>query len=223
MARRTFRPYRAVGLGLVAAVVVFATSFGTALAMGHHLKASSADSECGLGGPECINIGITDGWFQGSTVEFQYSHDFFCQEPPSSGASSNCEAGGAARVDPPSGDVGAPVWVLIPQGFTPDQSTLHCPVDGSCIDHPGTIDLSRVTGSSDATFPAHSVLIDDNEELNSVWWPVKIVFVTSQDGWNRLVAGQSLTALRRVQHSGEASHDINTNLFLWFEVYTPGS
>jgi hypothetical protein len=115
------------------------------------------------------------------------------------------------------------VWVLIPQGFTPDESTLHCPVAGMCLDHPGTIDLSRVGGSSDANFPAHSVVIGDDEELNSVWWPVKIVFVTTQHGWNKLVNGQSLTTLRMVQHNGEASKDINTNLFLWFEVYTPES
>ncbi|MDP9342714.1 MAG: hypothetical protein M3Q23_11620 [Actinomycetota bacterium] len=222
MARAT-RPYRMAGLALAGALVVFATTLGTALAMGHHPNAKAAEGECTLGGPECINIGITDGWFQGSTVEFQYSHDFFCAEPPPSSASSSCEAGSAPRVDPPSGDVGAPVWVLIPKGFTPDQSTLHCPVAGMCIDHPDTIDLSRVGGQSNATFPAHSVLIDDNEELNSVWWPVKVVFVTSQDGWNTLVAGQSLSTLRAVQHAGEASRDIDTNLFLWFEVYTPES
>jgi hypothetical protein len=222
MTRSTLRPYRAVGLAAVAAVV-FATSLGTALAMGHHLQATAADDECTLGGPQCINIGITDGWFEGSTVEFQYAHDFFCEEPPSSAASSNCEAGARARVEPPSGEVGAPVWVLVPKGFTPPQSTLHCPVDGMCIDHPSTIDLSRAGGSSNAIFPAHSLLIDDDEELNSVWWPVKIVFVTSQDGWNALVAGQSLATLRQVQHAGEASADIDTNLFLWFEVFTPES
>jgi len=201
--------------------VVFATTVGTALAMGHHGGSRAQDEECTLGGPECINIGITDGFFQGSTVEFQYSHDFFCAEPPPSAASSDCEAGAQPRVQPPSGEVGAPVWVLIPKGFTPDPSTLHCPQAGMCIDHPDTIDLSRVGGPSNGAFPAHDVLIDDDEELNSVWWPAKIVFVTSQDGWDRLVQGQSLDTLRQVQHDGEASQDINTNLFLWFEVFTP--
>ena len=221
MTRRPSRQYRIAGLALVGVLVAFATTFGTALAMGHHAGSKAQDAECGLGGPQCINIGITDGWFQGSTVEFQYSHDFFCQEPPASAASSDCEAGSQARVQPPSGEVGAPVWVLIPKGFTPDPSTLHCPQAGMCIDHPDTIDLSRVGGSATATFPAHSVLIDDDEELNSVWWPAKIVFVTSQNGWDTLVAGQSLATLRQVQHAGEASRDFDTNLFIWFEVFTP--
>src|SRR5438067_11642775 len=205
MAQRASRSFRIAAFAVVGALVVFAATFGTALAMGHHAGSRAQNDECGLGGPECINIGETDGWFQGSTVVFQYSHDFFCAQPPSSSASSNCEAGSQARVEPPSGDVGAPVWVLIPKGFTPDPSTLHCPQAGMCIDHPDTIDLSRVGGGANAAFPAHSVLIDDNEELNSVWWPAKVVFVTTQDGWDRLVAGQSLTTLRHVQHDGEAS------------------
>jgi hypothetical protein len=219
MSDRPSHSYRLAGLAVVGALVVFATTFGTAMAMGHHAGRTAQDDECTLGGPQCINIGETDGWYEGSNVVFQYSHDYWCAEPPSSGASSNCEAGSKARVNPPSGDVGAPVWVLIPQGFTP--TGLHCPQDGMCIDHPDTIDLSRVGGSSNAVLPAHDVLIDDDEELNSVWWPVKIVYVTSQAGWDQLRAGKSLDTLRQVQRAGEASNDINTNLLLWFEVYTP--
>src|SRR6266496_1314958 len=108
MADRPSRLSRLAGLAVVGALVMFATTFGTALAMGHHGSQSGAKAqelECTLGGPQCINIGETDGWFQGSTVVFQYSHDYLCAEPPSSGAESNCEAGAQARVNPPSGDV----------------------------------------------------------------------------------------------------------------------
>jgi len=210
---------------LVVVLAVFGSLTGATFALGQshasHQSQASSSLPCQFGGDTCINIGFTEAWLNGQTVDLGYSHDFFCQEPPASAAASDCEAGSQARVQPPSGEVGAPVWVLIPKGFTPDPSTLHCPQAGMCIDHPDTIDLSRVGGSATATFPAHSVLIDDDEELNSVWWPAKIVFVTSQDGWDTLVAGQSLATLRQVQHAGEASRDFDTNLFIWFEVFTP--
>jgi len=35
------------------------------------------------------------------------------------------------------------------------------------------------------------------------------------------VEGKDLATLRAVQHAGHASQDIDTNLFLWFEVFTP--
>ncbi len=214
--------YRTVGFALLATLALVAMSLGTALAVGGS-HAPAQDEECTLGGPECIDIGITGGWFQGSNVEFQFSHDFFCEEPPSSRATSNCEAGASAQVEPPSGEVGAPVWVLIPRGFTPAADTLHCQVAGMCIDHPDTIDLSRVMNGAgqNAKFPPHSLLIDDDEELNSVWWPAIVVFVNTQNAWNRIVEGKDLATLRAVQHAGHASQDIDTNLFLWFEVFTP--
>jgi len=79
-------------------------------------------------------------------VQLEYSHDFFCATPPKSSGSSKCEAGEAAITAPPSGPVVSNVYLLIPIGFSPPESTLQCPVDGHCIDHPHTIDVSRLVG-----------------------------------------------------------------------------
>ena len=112
-----------------------------------------------------MHIGFTDAWFDGQTVQLEYSHSFFCAEPPKSKAFSGCEAGDPATTRPPSGPVVSNVYLLIPVGFSPPESTLHCPVPGRCIDHPHTIDLSRLVGKigKNAVFPAHSIVIEDQE------------------------------------------------------------
>jgi hypothetical protein len=176
--------------------------------------------ECGLGGAGCNNVGITDGWFEGQTVDFKYTHDFFCGQPPSSGAQSGCEVGEGTDVQPPAGEVGEEVYVLIPVGFSAPQSTLHCPVPGRCIDHPRTIDLSDVMGpgTENALFPVHSFVIDDDEEFLGVWWPVEVIGVNSRAAWQAIAKAKSLGEVRHQQELGNATDDIETNLFLFFAV-----
>src|SRR5262249_29181604 len=74
---------------------------------------------CRDGGDHCIGIGFTDAWFNGRTVQLGYSHRFFCAQPPTSEAASECEAGEAAAIQPPSGPVVSEVYLLIPNGFSP--------------------------------------------------------------------------------------------------------
>src|SRR5262249_6262939 len=47
--------------------------------------------------------GFTAGWFDGDTVQFFYTKDFFCEPPPTSGAPSQCEVGEDGTVDPRPG------------------------------------------------------------------------------------------------------------------------
>lgn len=213
--------FRTVGLVLFTVVAaLLSLTLGQALASGH---GDAALPDCALGGPSCDHIGQTDGWYEGTTVKFQYSHDFFCGNPPSSGASSKCEAGEDSQVAPPSGPVGAELYVIVPLGFSVPEGSLQCPVAGQCIDHPNTIDMSRVFGAgheNDLVAP-HSHVIDDDEEGNGVWWPVEIVGVQTRQAWNAIVRAKSLDAVRRQQALGRATDDIGTNLFLWFEVLLP--
>jgi hypothetical protein len=219
----TVRP-RTVGIMLFAAIVVlFVSTLGTAFATTGHAAAGSSvlsGDQCGLGGPGCHHIGVTDGWYEGKTVDFLYSHDYFCKEPPSSGATSSCELGADALTNPPSGPIVSPLYVLVPLGFTPDPSTLQCPVAGRCIDHPRTIDLSRVfgQGTENAALPPHSHVIGDEEKFRSAWWPVEVVGVNNLGAWNAIVAAKSLDQVRAEQQEGDATADIGTNLFLFFQV-----
>jgi hypothetical protein len=45
-------------------------------------------------------FGFTDGWQNGTTVTFFYQKPFFCAEPPSSAAATQCEVGEDGTVDP---------------------------------------------------------------------------------------------------------------------------
>lgn len=59
-------------------------------AMSHNAQAGAA-------------FGFTDGWQNGEIVSFFYHKPFFCAEPPSSAAPSQCEVGEDGTVDPPPG------------------------------------------------------------------------------------------------------------------------
>ena len=208
---------------LVAFASALAVTRGSALAGG--FPSPPASLPCRDGGDHCIDIGFTDAWFNGRTVQLGYSHDFFCAEPPKSKSSSDCEAGEAAKIDPPSGPVVSEIYLLIPDGFSPPASTLHCPVPGHCIDHPHTIDLSRVLGGKgqkNAVLPAHSLVIEDQEAFQSTWWPVVLVRVKTLDAWNTIAAAKSIDAVDECQANGGCFPEIDTNAFLFFQVLGPG-
>jgi hypothetical protein len=161
--------------------------------------------------------GFTAGWLDGQTVQFFYVKDFFCAEPPASGAPSKCEVGEDGTVDPRPGPI-PELYVITPMGITVPQSTLHCPIAGSCINHPSTIDLSRLLGASAANvlLPPHSHVID---ERHGGWWELEVIGVTSLDAWNQIVAAKSLDKVRELQAANAGvTADIATNVYLFFDV-----
>jgi hypothetical protein len=184
-------------------------------------KAAAAPLPCQLGGAQCSDIGFTHAWLEGKTVDLEYSHTFFCAEPPASGATSKCEAGAPDTVDPPSGPIVSPIYTLVPQGFSLS-GPLHCPRAGQCIDHPDTIDLSRMDGASNAAFPAHNNVIEEDESFQSTWWPVIIIGVKSPSAWSAIAAAKSVDAVDACQESGNCTADIPTNAYLFFQVLGPG-
>ena len=107
--------------------------------------------------------------------------------------------------------------MVVPLGFTPPEGTLQCPVAGDCINHPHDVDLSRVfgAGAEDVPLPAHSHVIDD---LQGGWWKTFVVGVTTQEAWDRIVAGRDLATVRELQTEGLATGDIPSNLFIFFNV-----
>src|SRR2546427_4471855 len=154
-------------IGVVLFVVFVSVSIATVALAQTSARPSpgTASLPCRDGGPRCINIGFTDAWFGGGTVQLEYSHRFFCAEASEKSGSSECEAGEAAQTHPPSGPGVSNVYLLIPVEFSPPESTLHCPVRGPGIHPPPTIDVSRLVGSrgEDAILPAHSLVIEDAE------------------------------------------------------------
>jgi hypothetical protein len=203
---------RAVGTALLAVLVA-----GFAIALGTALSPSAHAHETATATASAATVGTTEGWFDGKTVTFLYTRPYFCAQPPASAADSGCEVGADAQTAP-IGDPDVPeLWVVVPLGFTPPEGTLQCPVAGNCINHPHDIDLSRVfgAGAEDVPLPAHSHVIDD---LQGGWWKTFVVGVTTQEAWDRVVAGKDLATVRELQQEGLATGDIPSNLFVFFNV-----
>lgn len=175
----------------------------------------------GRGRTRTNTIGFTDGWLDGKTVQFFYSKfSFFCKEPPTSGADSNCEAGEEAQSKPKGGDIPV-IYVMTPLGFRPNDATLQCPEVGNCINHPNTIDVSRVlgAGTENLALPAHSHII---EEDKNGWWEIEVIGVKDPAVWDQIVAGKDLKTVRALQadpqNADKITGDIATNSFLFFDV-----
>ena len=171
-------------------------------------------------------FGFTDGWENGTTVSFFYSKPFFCAQPPSSAAPSGCEVGEDGTVDPRPGKIPF-LFVMTPIGFRPADATLQCPVVGFCINHPSTIDLSRVFGptKADVPLPAHSHIIDSSLPESQAnggqagWWEIVVIGVTDPSVWDQIVAGKSLATVRALQAKGAGiTGDIRSNAYLFFDV-----
>ena len=209
MQARAFTMERVGGLllaALVALLAVTAFTAGASPALAGHNAAAGDDK------------GTTGGWYDGRTVTFQYPKGFFCKEPPSSGATSHCELGAEAQTPPRAGSNIPVLYVMTPIGFRPAASTLQCPTVGSCINHPSTIDLSRVfgAGTENAALPAHSHIVD---VAKGGWWEIEVIGVTSPEVWEQVVEAKSLDGVRELQQAGVGiTGDIPTNLFLFFNV-----
>jgi hypothetical protein len=213
-------PLRFAGAALAAALIACSDSStvptqaspGGKLAMDSHNAVDGAD------------FGFTDGWFAGQTVRSFYHKPFFCADAAEDGlpigSSSGCEVGSDGTEDPRGGQIPT-LYVMTPLGFRPDASTLQCPIVGQCINHPSTIDLSRLFGPSvaNAPLPAHSHII---EERSGNWWELEVIGVKDLATWNSVVAGKSLETVRTLQAADPgAEHitsDIPTNTYLFFDV-----
>jgi hypothetical protein len=168
------------------------------------------------GGPPGAELGTTPGWFKGERVTFFYNKEFECFNPPSSDAMSGCVLGEEAAMAPRGGN--DPVlYVITPLGFRPsNEATLHCPVAGDCINHPDDIDVSRVFPDLGVIpLPAHSHIIDVKR---GGWWKIEVNGVFDQATWDEIVAEPSLAKIRELQAQERVTPDIDTNLFLFFNV-----
>jgi hypothetical protein len=175
--------------------------------------------------PGEAQTGFTPGWLNGKTVQFFYhTNNFFCRLPVADGmpvgSTSHCESGSDGTVDPRPGSIPI-LFVMTPIGFRPATSTLHCPIVGNCINHPHTIDLSRLFGPStaNAPLPAHSHIVAVH---SGGWWELRVIGVKDLPTWNAIVAGKSLATVRALQAADPSQTHITadtlTNLYLFFEV-----
>lgn len=212
------RPWK-VGVLIVSVLAVSGLMFGTAMAS-RNSNTTSSPLPCKKGLDDCIDIGYTHAWLGGKAVTLEYSHPYFCANPPASGASSGCETGTPAVTAPPSGAVVSNIYVLIPLGFTPPINTVQC--RASCIDQPSTMDLSAIGGDSNATLSMRSFVLEDDESFQSTWWPVVIVGVKTLHAWNRIASRKTIEASDHCQEVGHCLQESDGNAFVFFQVLGPG-
>ena len=179
----------------------------------------------------CNNVGTTNGYFNGEDVKLLYSQNFFCDTSVSSKASSKCEAGAKYTKLPPGTAAGAidPLYIPIPLGFTPVPSYLQCKASPMCIDHPATIDLSRIAAAlpgnpspasvQNASLPGHDHIITTRNSDQPEWWPVVAVGVTNQAAWTAITTNKNYATMKALEGKtgSGVTGEIPTNAFLWFQ------
>lgn len=178
----------------------------------------------------CQNVGLTHSYYDGHTLDFLYTANFYCDTSVSSKAATGCEAGAKYTSLPPNATSQDPVYIVVPLGFTPTGAPLHCATKGDCIDHPGTMDLTRLASKLDPilhTTPAqltnaalspHSHFIDNRNDNLPEWWNVVIVGAANQAAYDRAVAGKSYASLKAQEGKNGLTAEVPTNVFLYFQT-----
>jgi hypothetical protein len=209
--------------------IVLAGGVGVAAAANTAAPASNAMQK-GMGINE---FGMTKSFYNGSTVSFTYSKGYYCDKSVTSAATSGCEAGANYKVPPAKSF--DPLYIAVPLGFTVPSMSMECPATLVCVDHPGTIDLSRLEPDLKALYPkltaaqltaalknsatpGHEHFITTDNGGQPEWWDVKVVGVTSLSEWNAIVAHKSFTFLNSQVTAKKTTAIIPTNLFLYFSV-----
>lgn len=176
----------------------------------------------------CDHVGLTHGYYGGSTLNFLYSANYYCDTTVSAKSSTGCEAGAKYSKLPPSATSQDPLYILVPLGFSPPG--LQCATKGSCIDHPGTMDLSRLSSVLDpilhttpsqldnAPLAPHSHFITTRNNNLPEWWNVHIVGVTNQASFDKAVAAKNYATLQSMEGKNGVTMPIPTNVFLYFQT-----
>ncbi len=165
--------------------------------------------------------GYINGWFDGEDVSLFYTKSFFCKEPPSSGAPSDCVIGADAEVHPRPGPIPTIYAIAAAPGIQPDPATLSCPAGSVCLNHPAMLDASRVGGPASAPGLPHSHIIT---ERRGGWWHTVNIRVFNLTVWNEIAAAKSLAKVRELQAdpaiggAGLISQDTPTNIFFFIQA-----
>jgi hypothetical protein len=162
--------------------------------------------------------GYIDGWLDGEDVQLYYTRTYFCAEPPSSAAPSNCELGAPGEIAPRSGPIPA-IYAIAAVGFRPDPLTVACAAGTPCLNHPAMIDASRVGGSPTATPPSHSHILT---QRRGGWFNTVNIRAFSLVAWNEIAAAKTLDKVRELQGGNPAagvpgviSADTPTNIYFF--------
>ena len=181
-------------------------------------------------------FGKTDAFYAGKSVDFKYTKGFYCDTSVASTASTKCEAGEKYTTPPaPHFD---PLFITVPLGFTVPMHMQDCPAMLQCVDHPGTIDLTRLETAlkplypqlsdaqltaalADFAVPGHDHFITTLNNGKAEWWDVQVVGVTSPKTLAAIRSHKSNNYIKKLITSKNKNvvGPIPTNLFLYFSAH----
>jgi hypothetical protein len=191
---------------------------------------------CGNDAPTCGQVGESNGYYNGTNVDLLYSENYYCDTAVESHATTGCEVGAA----PSSANPTAPSPDGTSLGNTTHGDTLYIPVPlfanapatqcvatATCIDHPQTIDLSRIAGALGVTdpttlynvpIPAHDHVVGTRNGGLPEWWNVEVVATTDPATFAKLTSVAAITAAV----GASKAIPVPTNAYLFFQVL-PGT
>jgi len=179
-------------------------------------------------------FGKTDGDINHRNLLFTYTKGFFCDTSVAATSSTGCEAGRTFN-KPPAKNFD-PLYITVPLGFTVPAMKMQCPNNLVCVDHPATLDLTRLAAALAPIYnvtpaqlrpalknfvtPGHDHFITTTNGGKAEWWDVVVIGVTSPSVYNSIANHHSLSYIRWLQahHNPAVTGDIPTNLFLFFSV-----
>lgn len=182
--------------------------------------------------------GMTAAYYDHQTLDFTYTKGFFCDTSVSAGSSSGCEVGQTYNTPPaPAFD---PLYITVPLGFDVPMNMQQCPATLICVDHPGTVDLTRIESSLKPLYPSltdaqltaaltnfavpgHDHFITDTNNFQPEWWDVEVVGVTSPTTYAAIQNHASFDYIQRLIDKKDPNvvGPIPSNLFLFFAVNPP--
>lgn len=175
-------------------------------------------------------FGLTAGNIGGANTTFKYTKGFFCDTSVKSSATTGCEAGATFKKAPGAHDT---LFITVPLGFSIGKQ--ECPANLICVDHPGTIDLTRLEAAlkplypklSDAALtsalknfavPGHDHFLTTNAGGKNEWWDVQVIGVTDKALYKQIAASKDYNFIKSLLKAKNKNvvGPIPTNLFLKF-------
>ena len=215
---------------LAIAAVAFVTTTGAGASSAPSVHRQSARTlPPGRGANE---FGITNGQFRSRDLRFIYTHGYFCDTRVSAQSETKCEVGQKWNRAPSAQH--DPLFITVPLGFNPGRMT-ECPANLTCVDHPMTLDLTRIEPAlkplypqyTDAQLtdalknfmtPQHDHFIADKNMGKREWWDVYVVGVTSPSVFRKIHNHGSYAYIRKLIKHGNPHvvGPIPSNIFLFF-------
>jgi hypothetical protein len=221
----------AIAVGLT---VALAATSGAGAATGAANQKSAVAAMAMAPGHGEDDFGMTHAFFRGRGVSFTYAHGYFCDTSVTSQSSTKCEVGQAANKGPAKRF--APLFITVPLGFSP-KKMLDCPPGLTCVDHPMTVDMTRLEPAlkplypqftdaqltdalKDFPTPAHDHFVTTKAEGHRIWWDVRVVGVTSPKVYKKIKSHKSYAYIKKLirQKNANVVGPIPSNIFLFFAV-----